>query len=197
MFLAKSDSSLYFDITESFERNFDTVEKLLKKVRGLNQHVHLDRYRDFRNTVNAAGYVAVVEYDFHICYKEILVATRDWSRRYFSRQACMLMYESINDLQKLLGKEFRGELRRLSIDNGQVETLNSICEELNRFKRENCKKLKEIRNAAMAHRDKEIYEQIRVIDAIDFKWVSTNSNSFTQMMTRIMDFLQSILAKNL
>src|SRR5688572_25064433 len=96
-----------------FEKNFETQEQTLLTIIKTRQHADFNNFRSNIYLWNVAGYVNIISYDLKVCGKELTFSTREWTKKYFARQTCLLIYESLNDLQELLGKQFRIEIDKL------------------------------------------------------------------------------------
>jgi hypothetical protein len=179
-----------------FEINFKTQEETLQTIIKARQHADSNNFRSNTYLWNVAGYVNIISYDLKICGQELTFATREWTKKYFARQTCLLIYESLNDLQELLGKQFRIEIDKLSNKDRLIESLNDISKRLNDFKKENNDRLKNIRNVSIAHRDQDSFEQIKIIDSIKWNEVIGYMMAFDKIIIDLGHFLQIVLKKS-
>lgn len=90
-----------------FQENFTTQEKTLEWfVKGIN-HANFNGFVDTKFIWNIATYINIVSFDFKIVGHDLFFATNEWHKRFYARQACLIMYESVNDLFDLLGKDLK------------------------------------------------------------------------------------------
>ena len=145
---------------------------------------------------NTAGYLNITGYDLKIIGRELFFSTNEWQKRYFSRQACLLIYELTNDIPSLLGRNFRSELNKLSDASTLAMELNSITKSISDYKKDNNERLKNIRNFSVAHRDKDIFEQLSVIESIQWNEVIEYVTKFDDIMNDLGQFLQRVVKKS-
>lgn len=103
------------------------------------------------------------------------------------------MYESVNDLFDLLGKDLK-KLLSEKINTIEIEKdLKSIKADLNQFKLEHFELLKTIRNNAIAHRDLDSITQLNSI--INISWSDSIEivNKFDNILNRLGSVMQQII----
>jgi hypothetical protein len=154
------------DFYSMFQKNFETQEKTLEEfIKGIN-HAQFNDFKDTKFIWNIAGFINIISFDLKVVGQDLLLAENEWQKRYYARQACLIIYESINDFFDLLGKDFK-EIISSKICNSTIEEeLKTIRKQLNSFKIEHFDNLQVIRNTAIAHRDSDILKQINTIQNI-------------------------------
>ena len=154
------------DLLRTFETNFHNQEEALSII--ISAKKHAEKHSMISNVIfwNAAGFISMSSFDLKIIVKEMNFSTNEWAKRYFARQACQLIYELTNDLFEILNKDFEKEIAKLTNNETIKTSLKNIRRELNQFKEIYFTKLKEIRNVASAHRDKDIFLQLEIIESI-------------------------------
>jgi hypothetical protein len=183
-------------LLKTFEDNFNVQEETLKVIIRTKKHADLNKFESNKLLWNVAGYVNISSYDLKIIGNELTFAKREWSKRYFARQACLLIYESLNDLLELLGKNFRNKIGKLSDSTELANSLNELTKRLNQFKKNYGDRLYLIRNVSIAHRDQDIFEQIKIIESIKWTEVTNYVFTFDKIMNDLGKFLQVVINKS-
>jgi hypothetical protein len=130
----------------------------------------------------------IASYDLKVIVKSMIFAKGEWQKRLFARQAALLVYETMNDLFDLFGKDFRKIVSALPGKEKFENELKNITKELNSYKTLYFNQLKTIRNVSIAHRDKDTLEQLKIIQSIN--WVdSINMISGFDKILNITGFL--------
>ncbi len=161
-------SSKVKDFEKDFDKNMFTQEATLEMIHMAVSHSKFNNFKNNRNIWNAAGYVNIISYDLKIAAKHLMLSTKEWEKRYFARQASLLIYEASTDLFNLLGKGFRNIISDLSELDLLKDELKQITKELNTYNNVNQDRLKLIRNISIAHRDKDTIEQLDLIHSISW-----------------------------
>lgn len=122
-----------------------------------------------------------------------MLAKNEWQKRYYSRQASLIIYESINDFFDLLGKDFKKLISLKICDKKIEEELMIARKDLNSYKSKYFDKLKVIRNTAIAHRDNDSIKQIRTI--IDICWSDTIEmvTSYDRILNQLGQTFQGLI----
>lgn len=161
------------DLLKKFDTNFKTQSETLKVILQAKTHADFNKMESNRVFWNAAGFINMSSYDLKVIVKEMTFATDEWTKRYFARQTCHLIYELTNDLFEILGKDFKIQIEKLTDNETLKASLIDIRTKLNSFKADTFERLKEIRNVSSAHRDKDFIIQLKLIDSIS--WIDTIS----------------------
>jgi hypothetical protein len=182
---------------EGLETRFNTT---INKVEGtLNlmlspldlSHVHqLDKNKYIWNT---ACYVNIISLDLKILSKHQAFSESEWEKRFFSRQAALLIYESLDDILSFFGKEVNKISLDYTDDTLYNEDLKKLRILLNDFKDAHYKKLQTLRNTSIAHRDKNTLDQIKIIHSIS--WVESINlcSEFDRILNEIGKFLERLM----
>ena len=176
-----------------FLKNFETQEKTLELlINGIN-HAKFNEFEDTKFIWNIAAFINIISFDFKIVGQDLMFAENEWQKRYYARQACLIIYESINDFFDLLGKDFR-KLITANICNEIIENeLKSIKKELNSFKANNFEKLKEIRNVVIAHRDNDSLKQINSIQNISWSETIGLVTNYDKILNQLGQVFQKLI----
>lgn len=120
-------------------------------------------------------------------------AETEWEKRLFARQVSLLIYESIDDILSLLGKEFKIISSDYSGNGNFVNQLNEIRNKLNTFKAAHYEKVKAHRNNSIAHRDKDTNKQLEHIYSISWIESVNMSSEFDSIINELGRFLETIM----
>lgn len=124
----------FSDFEKDFDKNYFTQEATLDLLSaGVTISENLN-YKSNRLVWNIACFVNITSYDLKIIVKSMIFSCREWEKRLFARQASLLVYETMNDLFDLFGKDFRKIISELA-DKQDFETkLRDIIKEVNNYK---------------------------------------------------------------
>lgn len=186
----------FSDFEKEFDKNFFTQEATLELLStGVNISKSLN-YKSNRLVWNIACFVNIASYDLKIIVKSMIFAKREWEKRLFARQACLLVYETMNDLFDLFGKDFRKIISGLTDKQNFENELKIITKQLNEYKSSYFEQLKNIRNVSIAHRDKDTIEQLKTIKAIS--WVDSINiiSEFDKILNSTGRFLQDLTSRS-
>ncbi|MCW3105547.1 MAG: hypothetical protein JWQ09_53 [Segetibacter sp.] len=184
-------------LTQTYEQNFQTQEQTLSIIVSSLRHTKFNNFKDNEIIWNISGYVNIISYDIKIITRDLTFARSEWQKRHYARQACLIIYESMDDIFKLLGKEFNNLTKnRLDITELQVE-LKEIRQNLNTFKLGYSEKLYEIRNVSIAHRDNEVLKQIELIQQISWYDTIEMIMQYDVILNRLGAFLTKLIGKGL
>lgn len=191
--IAKNKASL----TSTFESNFQRQEQILNLIKSSLNHAEFNNFHDNKLIWNIAGFISIISYDLKIIGRDLTFAQSEWQKRYYARQACLIIYESVDSLFELLGKDFR-ELTQKRLNIVELEEiLKDIRKDLNLFKTTYSKKLYEIRNVAIAHRDNDVMKQIEIIQQINWHETFQMTSQFDNILNKLGGFCQSLINKGL
>ena len=181
------------DLNKNFKKSFNEQEELIKVfVKSIN-HCDFNSFSDDKVIWNAAGYVNLISLDLKHFERDLAFADDEWGKRIYGRMISMLIYESMSDLLELLGKDFRAILKKLFISEELNIELNGISKILNDYKSKNLERLRDIRNVATAHRDKDIMEQINMIESIGWIELIELGTLYDKILNRLGQFLQKVI----
>ena len=185
------------NMVETYEKNFQIQEQTLELIINSLRHTKFNSFKDNEIIWNIAGYVNIISYDLKIITRDLTFSRSEWQKRHYARQACLIIYESIDDLFKLLGKEFI-ELTKNRLDITELKAdLKEIRQDLNTFKSGYSEKLNEIRNVSIAHRDNEVLKQIELIQQISWSDAIGMIMQYDVILNKLGKFLTKLINKGL
>lgn len=180
-----------------YDTNFQTQEQTFSLIVDSIEHAEFNNFNDNKLIWNIAGFINIISYDLKIIARDLTLAQTEWQKRHYARHACLIIYESIDSLFQLLGKDFRDlTQKRLNILELE-EMLTEIREDLKLFKTNYSKKLYEIRNVAVAHRNNEVLKQVRIIKQINWNDTIQMISQFDNILNKLGAFCQSLINKGL
>jgi hypothetical protein len=198
----KSDSDIELEklinkqkdsLRQSFKDNFSTQQNTLDLfVKAIN-HADFNDFKDTRIIWNIAGFINIVSYDLKIIGQDLTFAENEWQKRYYARQACLIIYESLNDFFDLMGKDFKTLIDKKVNDKSIADNLNSIRKDLNKYKDANFQTLKQIRNVSIAHKDNDIIKQIEIIQNINWSDTLTLITQFDKILNDLGKLFQNLI----
>ena len=179
-----------------FEKNFFTQEATLEL---LSLGLTISKAVEYKNNNlvwNVACFINISSYDLKVITKTLIFSKREWEKRLFARHACLLIYETLNDLFDLLGKDFRKIISELQGKSKYENDLKAIIKELNAYKTANFVRLQQIRNVSVAHRDQNTAEQLKVIHSISWVEAINLISAFDKILNQTGKLLQDITGKS-
>jgi len=186
---------------EMFEQDFasilvkgETILNLFAEPNTLAQNFNLEKNKTFWNT---ARYISIISMDLKILAKHQALSTNEWEKRFFSRQVSLLIYESMDDLLFLLGKQFKKIAEDFNEDELFKTDLNQLRGILNDFKDKNFTRLQILRNTSIAHRDKDTAQQLKTIYSISWLESVNICSEFDRIINRIGGFLETLMRKGI
>lgn len=175
----------------NFKNNFETQQKTLEIFLDAINYADFSKFKDTKLIWNIAGFINIISIDLKIIGQDLTFAQNEWQKRYYARQACLIIYESLNDLFGLMGKDFQ-KLINNKINNDSINIeLNRIRTDLKTFKNSHSDRLKEIRNTSIAHKDNDIVKQILIIKQISW----TDTIGLITQFDKILNDLGSLFQK--
>lgn len=141
----------------------ETIETFKQEYEKADRYAH----KDHKTLFNIGLYLLIIENDISALKFLMFNEIDDWPKRLVGRKFVILLYESSNDLSRLLGRDLRNIVKTLPERESLENELNDILKNLNEFKDKHLIYLSEVRNNCSAHRDKIAMNQLNAIDSID------------------------------
>lgn len=153
-------------LEKKYIQNFEVQEKTLSfLVYGL-EHANYNNFNTVSAIWNISGYVNLISYDLKIIGRDLTFAEKDWQKKLYARQAYLLIYESMNDILQLLGKNLRVAISNFADFEIYKLKIQVITSRLNTFKSNYETIIKTVRHTAIGHRDKDMLIQLKSIESI-------------------------------
>ena len=164
------------------------ARRLLEKDKNLSAFVPL---------YNAVQYCGIADLDLSILVHQMMTAETDWRRKLYARLLAMTLVECIEDIESVMGKKFQNTASVVLNGSTHLNEVYEIRSTISKFGKQHGALLREIRNIAAAHRDRDAELQIVVINNTDIKNIWTLSmeflnhlGQFTELMTRVLNDLR-------
>lgn len=185
------------EIIHLYEKRFKVQEHTLSVITKVVLSLKDDNEYDIRFLWNLAGFINIISYDIKVITRDLIIAKSNWQKQHYARQSCLLIYESVNDIFELLGKDFKRGITKLGVSETQLE-IKQVRSDLNVFKDKYYLKLQNVRNLSIGHRDKDALKQLKsilqinpsetIIMTIEFEGILRNlENTITQYSQVFMD----------
>ncbi len=173
-------------------KRISVLESTIKSVRVGYDRAKKYEMHYFERIYNASLYVLLFEYDIAILKNDALFATSNWKKNFVARQFAVILYEAAHDLPEILGKDFRETLKTLPLSDNELECLNRVTKQINRFKNEHHEVLSKLRNFVCAHRDKDAGKQLEIIENVNLLNMMELSGQFYEALRELVPFLVTI-----
>jgi hypothetical protein len=189
-----SDKEIETELSALYRKRFDLKEKTLKELSMTLVRLKESAPKEIKLYYNIATFINVISYDTLIICNDIINTKNSWQRKHYSRQAALLIYETLIDIFELLGKDFRIIIDKVSSQEFE-SSIKEFRKTLNAFKADNFTKLQEIRNIATAHRDLNAMRQLRTILELDENYILRISLDFDRILLDLEKRLQQYCLK--
>ena len=173
------------NLKSRFQNSYKELEKRLDIVEKTVRHASFNDWDNIKYLFNVAGFILTASLDLKI-YGESLVFLNGYGKKELQiRNLCVLIYETSEDLEQILGKEFYEKCLECGISRDIIDELNNTKKKLSEFKNEHQKSLKTIRTIIGAHRDHDFVLQMDVIKNLSY-------SSFLSVVTKFDDIINNI-----
>jgi hypothetical protein len=146
-------------------RNKIRKEALISVRHTLQQATNMNAH-NIQTIFNVALYLLQLDQDLAYFTTDMVCAIGDRRRAFVAKHEALLLYEAAKDIPELLGKKFRDAITALSVPADQVEVINAVSSDLNRFWRTHREFLGTIRNVLTAHREHDALAYAQALDSI-------------------------------
>lgn len=181
------------ELRKTFLANYKTQQATLDLFKNSIEHCDINNFNNNRAIWNLGSYVNIVSYDLKLIGENLFFNKDEWGKRYFARQSALVIYEAIDDILELAGKNFRKIIETFSNSQEFKEELNELTKEINKYKKENSEYLKLIRHNCAAHRDKDSIEQLKIIAAKNWSDSIGVLTKFDNLLMRFGKFMQKVI----
>lgn len=144
---------------------------------------------------NASLYVLLFDRDFSSLKDFFLGADNDWDRKMAGRQMAVMLYEGVDDLSKLFGKQFRTILANNDVSEEHRRNLDELRSRLATFRHAHSERLLELRSVVGAHRDLDAMAQLRIVDELHPLEVYETSVDFYAVIRDLAPVLAGIVGE--
>jgi hypothetical protein len=156
--------------------------------KGHNTGVH-----GLETMLNVNQFLAILNHDLSIVHYELMSLEEGWRRSFHARVAALLLVEFMEDVGQLVGKEWRAAILPLLTSKESQERLRQLCVTLVELRRRHERNLRELRNVAIGHRDRDARLQLKAIRELDSELIYKILLDVTKWMTQMMGFQTDLL----
>ncbi len=178
---------------KSFQENYAAQQATLNIFQKSIEHCDFNKFSDNRTIWNFASYVSIISFDLKTVGEHLFFTRNEWGKRYFARQSALLVYEALNDIPNLAGKDFREIIGKFSNSEVLLLELKQCLKLINEYKRVYFDRLKEIRHNCVGHRDEDSIKQITIIISLSWSQAIEFTTKFDNVLTNFGKFLQKII----
>ena len=205
----EAESSLALDVhllkenktSKEFQKTLIDNERSPEKKR--NSEILYAKNCEFEIILNMLGFVDIAALDLFTIMRNLLKAKSDWDRRFFAREACMILYELTNDILEMLGDDKdKNQVKRgvnpivVAINDANLSQLqNEVRAQFNEFKGKigaKGRNYSEVRNISVAHKDHDFQAQYDSINEVSWGEVVEDFRAFMNMFYYLRLFNKSM-----
>lgn len=144
--------------------------------------------------LNVSLFAVLYNYDIACLLEDLEVPASDWHERLNARVLALTVYECFEDMQQLMGKEFREIVARWQAPDPWVGRLNSLGRGLRGLKREHDAWLREVRLNAIAHRSHKAIAQLRFIGGLELERLQAAGGGLLEWTTSQHQLMSDLIA---
>lgn len=192
-----------FSLLSSTIKEKDNQEKYLKESsdpeQRNNHRILLEKHCETEKLFNMIGFLDLVSLDIFTMMHYLLIAHNDRDRKFFARNACMLMYEMVDDVLTLLGcmKKENDDIYKIGNlvndinDQDLSDALNEVRMDWNNFRKDIFKKkYNEVRNQTVAHKEHDFIKQYNAANIICWGEVVEDFIKFNHIFSVLRYFIK-------
>lgn len=147
------------DTLKNVEHDISIFRDLLEQSRnhGLKKHTHF---------FNLNVYTSLAHSDIVLLAERIRLTERRFEKLLYSRLLAMIMIEFLDDINRLIGKEFVKELEKNGF-NDTIQIFKDIAKQYSKIKNDNESLLRTLRNSTAAHKENDALKLVNMVYNID------------------------------
>lgn len=157
---------------ESIERYLAGQGKLIELMKAVREMINSKNDTDLLEFINTAQFLSVNVFDLLISIKGFITTEKHVEKNLYARVLSTICYQIIKEGRDVTGKKFRNSI--INICNNDLDAIKEhekVRKMISEFDKSNYLYFKEIRNVSIAHRNRNLNEQIEFIEKIDVKKV--------------------------
>ncbi len=205
-----TETSLLSDLSQlkSTIKEKENQEKYLEEssdpVQRNNHRILHEKYCETEKLFNMIGFLNLVSLDIFTMMHYLIIAHSETDRKYFARNACMLMYEMVDDVLTLLGciKNEKDDVYKIGSlvkdinDEKLSDALHTVRQAWNNFKRDVfAKKYNVVRNKSVAHKEHDFIKQYDAANSISWGQVVEDFIVFNHIFSVLRFFIKFLTEK--
>ena len=177
----------------SMSENINALEENINQLAILFEFAEKINNKKLIQIINANLFFTICNFDISIIFKNLKVSKLKWEKSLYLRLLAITIIEFIDDINYLLGKNFRSIISELIEDKAIIIELNIICKKINNIKKENEELLREIRNNVIAHRHLVSIKQYDIIKTLDSERIEEIGIEILNSITELHKYFSKIV----
>lgn len=150
---------------------------------------------DRQKILNVNLFVLLMFRDLSVMRIDIVSTNDDWRATFGARQTALLLFETVEDLTQLLGREFREVVKRIDSTGNLLKELEVVCKQLGMFLQSHHGILDETRNAIAAHREHDSLLFLEISEKLDPEEIQVITGKCVEILTALIKATDSIIKK--
>jgi hypothetical protein len=142
---------------------------------------------------NVGLFIVLLEQDISAYNESIFFAKSEWKRQFFARGLAVLLYEGVEDVLQLFGKQYRDWLNILELNERWIRALNEASSKLSQFRKKHSHFLSKVRNYVGAHRDHNASTQLDILSDLKAIEVYCLGAEFSEPLRELCTFYTNLL----
>ncbi|MCG6195514.1 hypothetical protein LFX25_19930 [Leptospira sp. FAT2] len=182
------------DLRSTFRNTYENIDKMIKITHDVIIAAEINKWDDIIIIWNAIGYMLYISLESKHAIELLTYETEFDKQRLYIKNIINLIYESISDLESLLGGKLSKELIKLGLEKRILNDLKQERNKIINFKKCYFIDLQNVRNAFGGHRDhnfieyNSIYRSIEKSSVMNLVFLYDDIlNSLGKPMTEIMN----------
>jgi hypothetical protein len=183
-------NNLTDSLIKKFVREISMFEKSIRtspQIGLINEHSY--------HFLNVPLLLRLALLDLCVLFKHYANSTSETEQNLFARLICGQLYEFTEDVPKLFGRKYRKLLSTLPEPSKWNDVLNLIMKEFNERSNRHKENLKIVRHNISHHRDIDGVLQVRLMEELDFRFVTEAYTELTEWFTIYFEKLENELFK--
>lgn len=173
-------------------KDIETNQKIWKQLQNRN-------INKFNNFYNLCLYSSIVNNDIAMLYDDYIMSKSSMKKNLYARLLSMTIFEFLDDIHHLMGKDFILELNSNKLSEFHDER-KKISKRFSALKNKHQKELKKIRNNAAAHKTKKAKDLVELTKEKPFEDLNSIAKEITfinqdliKLTTKIINIITATL----
>ena len=176
------------EIINSYDKLIQNTSSLARALKIYPKVFEKEEFHKLHKFFDKALFTVLNHLDLAIGLKYLDVSQgvgNNLEANYFSRILILTSHEILNDLNKKVGKEIRLELTtKIGIEG--LKDLDETTKEMNALKKKHLKKLKDLRNNVLGHKQEHAYQQTEMMVSINNKEIYDIANEIFKVQMKFI-----------
>ena len=155
------------ELRNTFSKSYQDLNTMIKITNQVIEIASQNNWNDILTIWNAIGYMLYISLESKNTIEVLVYEPNFDKQRIYIKNLINLIYESISDLEVLLGGKLSKEVRNLDLDSAILEDLKIERNKIQSFKKLHFSDLQLIRNAFGSHRDHNFSEYNKIYNSIE------------------------------